>query len=171
MLPDDSNVNPPPEPEKRPSSSGKYLDADTWDALKSAGFSEQELYEDQPTGPIIFSYTRKQAIEDGVLIDLTRPGFARLLKLTGIRVHTAITATAFGAAVGCPFDAEHADQVIGRVLIVLAAFGKAAQKQRESDRVHFTVDGPSGQAVAMWALIGPGDDGEPVLTLMLEGED
>jgi len=27
------------------------------------------------------------------------------------------------------------------------------------------------ETVKLWSLIGPGDDGEPVLTLMLEGED
>jgi hypothetical protein len=152
---------------------GKFLDQSTWDALKAAGYTDEQLYEDQPFGPIIYAYTRKQAIEDGVLVDLTRPGFGRLLPLVGIRVHTAITATAFAAAVTRHFDADHADEAIGRALVVLASFCKAARAHpgAGADRVYFTADGTDGQPVKLWAHIGPGDEGEPVLTIMLEGED
>lgn len=31
----------------------KHLDRQTWEALNAAGFSDEELYEDQPFGPII----------------------------------------------------------------------------------------------------------------------
>jgi hypothetical protein len=27
------------------------------------------------------------------------------------------------------------------------------------------------ESVSLWSLIGPGDEGEPVITIMLEGED
>jgi hypothetical protein len=55
-------------PERAKPSSGEYLDQATWDALKAAGFSDAELYADQPLGPIIHRYTRRQAIADGVLV-------------------------------------------------------------------------------------------------------
>jgi hypothetical protein len=46
----------------KPSNSGKYLDQATWEALKASGYSDAELHDDHPLGPIIFAYTRKQAI-------------------------------------------------------------------------------------------------------------
>jgi hypothetical protein len=161
------------DPHPKPSSAGKFLDQDTWDALKAAGYTDEQLYADQPFGPILFAYTRRQAIEDGVLVDLTQPGFRRLLRICGIQIHTAVTATAFAAVLGCPVDKEHADQVIGRTLVMLASFCKVAIRQRDVSAVQFKVppEGASGQAIAMWASVGPGDQGEPVLTLMLEGED
>ena len=159
----------------KPSKSGKFIDVETWEAMKKAGFSEAELYEDHPFGPIIASYTRKQAIEDGVLVDLTRPGFCRLLAMLGIRLHTVITQAAFGEVITRHLDSDHAGEAVGNCLQVLGAFRKAVStsaKQKEpTDRVFFTVPGLSGHAVNLWALIGPGDEGEPVLTLMLEGED
>jgi hypothetical protein len=46
----------------------------------------------------------------------------------------------------------------------------------DSDRVHFKVDvdvaGDGNRTtVELWALCGPGDDAEPVVTVMLQGED
>lgn len=54
-----------------------------------------------------------------------------------------------------------------------AASGQAGS----SDRVHFQVlvdvegDGRRREVVNLWALCGPGDDAQPVITIMLEGED
>ena len=71
-----------------PSKSGKFLDVETWDAMKAMGFTEAELQSDQPFGPVIFSYTRAQAIEDGVLVDLS--AWARE---EGFRYPLAVTST------------------------------------------------------------------------------
>ncbi|MFO0529877.1 MAG: DUF6573 family protein [Planctomycetota bacterium] len=50
-----------------------------------------------------------------------------------------------------------------------------AVKGETTDRVHFKVgvQGEKGirETVSLWSLIGPGDEGEPVITIMLEGED
>ena len=46
--------------------------------------------EDPVFGDVIFSYTRKQAIEDGVLVDITE-----MAKEAGIKYPVAITSTAF----------------------------------------------------------------------------
>ena len=150
----------------------KFVDLETWKALLAAGYSEEDLLRDQPMGPLLSGYSRKQVLADGVLVDLTRPGFARLLKLTGIRVHTAMTATAFGAVVWRgPLEPDAAPPVIGNLLVVLGAFAKAARRSRDTDRVEFSVPDLDGRTAALWALIGPGDEGEPVLTIMLQGED
>src|ERR1039458_9449603 len=46
--------------------------------------------EDPVFGNVIYSYTRKQAIEDGVLVDITE-----MAKEAGIKYPVAITSTAF----------------------------------------------------------------------------
>jgi hypothetical protein len=158
-------------PNPKPSPSGKHLDKDTWEALKASGFSDQELHEDQPFGPIIFAYTRKQAIEDGVLVDLTRPGFRRILQKCGIRVHAAMTATCFAAVIVRELSERTAWEALCRTAAVLTKFRETALAKPDTSRVDFHIEGVDGQDVAMYAHIGPGDQGEPVLTFMLEGED
>ena len=145
---------------------GKFLDKDTWEAMKAAGFSEAELQADQPFGPVIFSYTRKQAIEDGVLVDVTA-----LAREEGFRLHTAMTATLFGEAIRLPAGAKppegvkvNDDTAIRWLLKRLRL--EIARLPEGEDRVHFTMG-----EIDLWAIVGPGDEGEPVLTVMLEGED
>lgn len=150
----------------------KMLDSETWDAMKAAGFSEQELLKDQPFGPVIFSYTRKQAIEDGVLVDLTTSPLKPMLQMLGFKVHTAITRTAFGQVVGDP-DLEAAGgstDALRKLWNLLSILREAARKGRDTDRVFFKVM-VEGKLVDLWCQCGPGDEGEPVLTIMLEGED
>ena len=159
-----------------PRKGGKYLDEATWEALKAAGYSQEELYTDQPMGPIIFSYSRKQAIEDGVLMDLCQPTLMPMLKMLGFKIHIAITATAFHEAIGNPEEmaAERPGDVPPGVRgvwsllkIVREEIGRSAPGV---DRIHFKVP-VNGKPCALWVHIGPGDEGEPVLTIMLEGED
>lgn len=53
----------------------------------------------------------------------------------------------------------------------------AARKTRDGGRVDFVVHvqrddaDASGQLVPLYAVCGPGDEGEPVLTVMLPHED
>jgi len=165
----------------KPSKSGTYIDVDTWDALKAAGFSDADLEEDQPEGPMICGYSRAEAIEDGMLVDLCGDETCKkLVKEAGIKVHAAMTATAWGEAV-CPIGQElpAGQSLVGRLWDVLMMFHFSLQAQHRkgvnSDRVHFKilVDDGTGRKreVAMYCQCGPGDDAEPVLTFMLEGED
>jgi hypothetical protein len=157
----------------------KYLDQETWDALVASGVPESELYESHPFGPIIDAYTRAQAIEDGVLVDLTQPFTKPLVEQAGIKCHAAMTSTAWAQAIddGSPIMPP-GQSVKGRLWDVLMLFRRELQRVGlgglDTDRVHFTVrvfDGGQHNDVKLWALIGPGDEGEPVLTIMLEGED
>jgi hypothetical protein len=159
----------------KPSVSGKYLTVETWDALKAAGFTEADLQADQPMGPIIFSYTRAQAIEDGVLVDLMQPETEPLVREAGFRFPIAMTAAAFSEAVA-PIDGElpPGQDLKGRLWDVLMLLKAAIRAYDNTDRIHFTVsvfDGTKTNPVQLWALCGPGDDLEPVITLMLESED
>lgn len=133
---------------------------------------------------VIYQYTRADAIEDGVLVDLMqhptpeRPeldDLCSLVREAGFRVPVAITATAFNETVA-PTDGElpPGQNLKGRLWDVLMALRVAGRLRADDDRVHFKVavwNGKKREDVALWALCGPGDDAKPVLTIMLEGED
>ncbi|MFA6134582.1 MAG: DUF6573 family protein [Phycisphaerae bacterium] len=182
------------------------------DALKAAGFEQQDIPglpegvtafvgagvppEPKPADPwegfeVISTYTRKQAIEDGVLVDLSSEkadGETKLLVLeAGFKLPIAITATAFADSVLAgttetpdgEFVFPSGQSCKGRlwdVLMVLRYSIRAANRKGDTDRVHFKVDVDAKgdghhQTVNLWCQCGPGDNGEPVLTIMLEGED
>ncbi|MEA4887791.1 MAG: DUF6573 family protein [Bacteroides graminisolvens] len=120
---------------------------------------------------LIFSYTRKMAIEDGVLIDVTDEA-----KAHGFKVPVAITDHLFHRYVEVPagLDAE-GQSVTGRLHDLLTLAMIAARTSKGSDRAYFKVAflmAPSRtETVQVIAHIGPGDNGEPVLTIMLPEDD
>jgi len=134
--------------------------------------------------PVIYRYTRAQAIEDGVLVDLMqqptpeRPeldDLRSLVREAGFRVPVAMSVAAFNETVA-PVDGDlpPGQDVKGRLWDVLMVMMIAGHLGVNDDRVHFKVtvwNGKKHEDVALWALCGPGDEGEPVLTVMLEGED
>ena len=169
--------------DKKPTGMGRLLDEETWEALKAAGYSEEELLAHQPTGPIIYSYSRRQAIEDGILVDLWQHPTAErpelddlrcLVRQAGFNVPMAMTVAAFKRVIapieGDPDPGEPippGETLESRLWEMLMALRAASRRlSQPSDRVHFEVRG-----VRLWALCGPGDEGEPVITIMLEGED
>jgi hypothetical protein len=120
---------------------------------------------------VIFSYSRRQAIADGVLIDVTAPA-----KESGIRFPVALTAAAAWAkCVAVPPGVECQDEA-GRLWDVLTMFRLAARRS-EGDRLTFAVHvrddnrGRTPPLVRLKAVCGPGDDAAPVLTIMLPDED
>jgi len=125
---------------------------------------------------VIDRYTRKQAIEDGVLVDLMQPETAPLVREAGFVLPIAMTVGAFAQAVA-PIDGElpPGQDLRGRLWDVLMVLKAAIKAMPEGDdRVWFQVrvwNGTRAEEVRLWSLCGPGDDAEPVLTLMLEGED
>ncbi len=125
---------------------------------------------------LIYSYTRKQAIEDGVLVDLMQSDIADLVREAGFRLPIAMTSAAYAATVK-PLDQElpAGQDVRGRLWDVLNVLrATICGCPAGADRLHFQVlvwNGLAHEEVRLWALCGPGDAAEPVLTLMLEGED
>ena len=123
---------------------------------------------------VIHRYTRAQAIQDGVLVDLGKGDLANLSREAGIRFPVAMTAGAWAKTVGGLDDPLPAGQSIeGRVWDVLMVFRYAAKAQGGS-RCDFEVrvwGGTRQEVVKLWALCGPGDNAEPVITIMLAGED
>jgi len=122
---------------------------------------------------VIYSYTRAQALADGVLIDVT--GQAKTL---GFRVPVAVTDHLYNGYVAFvpPGLESQGQSTAGRLhdLLMLAII--AARISKGMDRVTFKVDflmNPNRkETIEVIAHIGPGDDGViPVLTLMLPGDD
>ena len=121
--------------------------------------------------PIIFSYTRAQAIDDGVLIDLTE--WARE---TGFTIPVACTAAMWNGWVVPPDGTRELGQSErGRAHDLLWMLWNAIRRSAGSDRLTFEVMflQPNGRhkTVTLKAMCAPGDDGEPVLTILLPNED
>ena len=119
----------------------------------------------------IFAYTRKQAIEDGVLIDVSE-----MAKEAGFKYSTTLTSMLWQAAVAVPPDLEGEQDENGRLWDVLSMAAVVARQQRTpTDTVHFVVavrNEPNRPLldVRIKAVCGPGDDAKPVVTLMLPWE-
>jgi hypothetical protein len=148
----------------------RQAEADRDDAAKRQPTLE-EIF-----GEPIASYSRRQAIEDGVLVDLTQPETVRAVREAGFKWPVAMTATAFAATICEPGQPLPEGQDIdGRLWDVLWMLSLAVKGSRESsDRVSFSVrvwDGNRHNEVKLWSLCGPGDDAAPVITIMLQGED
>ncbi len=126
---------------------------------------------------IVFRYSRKQAMRDGVLVDCTNADFGDLCRQLGIKVNTAMTSGAWAATIGGIDEPIPVGQSIeGRLWDVLYAWRYAISLSGgDTDRVDFKVsvlkDEGKREIVNLWSLIGPGDEGEPVITIMLQGED
>ena len=120
---------------------------------------------------IIFSYTRKQAIEDGVLIDVTEQA-----NQLGFKVNTCVTDHLYADYLVPPAGLEGEGQSLeGRLTDLLFRTLIAAKASSTGDRVEFDVlflMSPGRWDTAhILAIMGPGDHGEPVLTIMLPEDE
>ncbi len=120
-------------------------------------------------GDVIYQYTRAQAIEDGFLIDVTETA-----REAGITFSTAVTAAAWELCVTVPEKASWQDEM-GRLWDVLTMLRYAIKRSSGGQEVAFSVavqnDARRPRPVQLKALCGPGDEGEPVITIMLPDED
>lgn len=128
-------------------------------------------------GEVIFQYTRAQAIADGVLIDATA-----LARDAGFSCPVALTAAVWEDCVAWD-DADSERQIhqdlTGRLWDVLfLAAHKARCASPVNGRVSFEIDrvsrdGRSSRAetTVLHMVIGPGDNGEPVITILKPNED
>lgn len=118
---------------------------------------------------LIYSYTRKQAIEDGVLVDVSR--FAQD---AGISFPVAMTRAIWCGYVEPPKSLEGIQDWEGRLWDVLNCLRQAASKT-SGDTIKFLVSFQMKQGVSedvvLKALCGPGDNSSPVITVMLPEED
>jgi len=128
--------------------------------------------EDSPFGNVIYAYTRKQAIADGVQVDVSTTA-----KEAGIRFPVFITRTAFDAYVTVPQNVSGQDEA-GRlwdvVWMLRFAILKAAQgKDRLPFALYVRNDNRAARLVKLIATCGALDidDPQPAITVMMPDED
>jgi hypothetical protein len=128
-------------------------------------------------GDVISTYTREQAIEDGQLIDVSETA-----REAGFKYSVVLTAAAWADCVAWSDD-DNEQQAYqdesGRLWDVLFMASHSIRTSKDSgDRLLFQLyrvprDGQSIEAmlVTLKLIVGPGDSGEPVITILLLNED
>jgi hypothetical protein len=120
---------------------------------------------------IIYSYTRKQALEDGVLIDVTETA-----KEAGFVIPVAVTNGLYAEYIEPSESLKNLGQTTnGRLWDVLFMLHLKIHNCPKANTVIYTVafekENGMTDEINLKAVIDGGDDGNPVLTIMKENED
>ena len=120
---------------------------------------------------VVHRCTRAQAIDDGVLMDVTTQA-----KVCGFRIPVAMTSTLFGDCWQWAEDVAQGDEEPSGERFVSWVLRFACETIRASgqtgkDRLPLSLSYFSGKPTHALVHIGPGDDGEPAATLMYSGEE
>lgn len=125
---------------------------------------------------VVFSYSRAQALADGMLVDLTEKA-----RGYGFKVPFACTEPVWGLVEWTELDTQRkpglGQSTEGRLHDLLTLAYQAA-RSTQGNRAVFDVlmvpkdgTGEEPRRVQFHMVVGPGDDPAPVCTLMLIGED
>lgn len=122
---------------------------------------------------VIFSYTRKQAIEDGVLVDLTEWS-----REVGFVIPVACTHAVWEGYIVPPdgtrelgqSERGRAHDVLWMCLVTIRKQHRGHHREMRFE-VLFVNRRQQHEQVTLKAICGPGDEGEPVLTIMRPDED
>ncbi len=125
---------------------------------------------------MIYAYTRSQAITDGVLHDVSE-----IAKLNGFSIPVAVTDTIWNKyIVPSPELVEYGQSCEARlldVLVVLYFKIRSLPRDAANSRITFTVkflmdaENEEYEEPELTADCGPGDHGEPVITILLPDYD
>lgn len=120
---------------------------------------------------IISIYTRAQALEDGVLVDITE-----LAREAGFKFPVAVTQGVWGVLNPTRELAAEGQSWNGRAWDMLTVLRYVIRGAARTDAVHFAPlfiqqPGRPPVPVELWAKAGPGDAGEATITIMLRNED
>jgi len=117
-------------------------------------------------GDVIYTYTRKQAIEDGVLIDVSETA-----KEAGLKIPVAITKSLFNIV--NTVSKRSCQSFDGRLWDVLYMGAFAAKGNPTQSTILYKLRLTHGRKknITLKMVIGGGDNGEPVITIMLPDED
>lgn len=120
---------------------------------------------------VIHAYTRREALADGVLVDVT--DWARE---AGFKFPVAVTRAVWNVLEPSENLKARGEDVAGRAWDLFTVLKYAIKGAARTDEVHFAPlfaldPGEKVEQVQMWASCAPGDDGAPVITVMMEGED
>jgi hypothetical protein len=121
---------------------------------------------------VIYAYTRAQAIEDGVLVDVSETA-----REAGIKFPVALTRAVWVNYVEVPEGVVAQDES-GRLWDILWML-RCQIRRSQGDTLHFQLYLRNHNRerltrrdlVTLRAVCGPGDNGEPVVTIMLQDED
>ncbi len=118
---------------------------------------------------IVSRYSRRDALADGVLVDVTEAA-----KEAGFRYPVALTLAVHERYVRIPRGVVGQDES-GRCWDILWMSRQAIRKSdpgaaRVSVQLHVRNDNDRAELVSLAAVVGPGDQGEPVITIMLPEE-
>jgi hypothetical protein len=126
----------------------------------------------EPFGPVIYSYSRKQALADGQQVDVTTTA-----KEAGIRFPVFVTRAVYDAYVTVPPDVAGQDEA-GRLWDIIWMTRFAILRSRPGcDRLPVALyvrnDNRRPRLVRLAAVCGPLDidDPKPAITIMLMDED
>ena len=127
----------------------------------------------EPFGPVIYSYTRAQAVADGVQVEVTKTAAE-----AGIRFPVFLTRTVYDAYVTVPPGVTGQDEA-GRLWDVLWMLRFAIVRSRAgADRIPVALyvrnsDRERPCLIKLVAICGPLDidDPQPAITVMMPDED
>ena len=119
-------------------------------------------------GEPISTYTRAQAIEDGVLVDVSTAA-----REAGFKFPVAVTRAVWDGYVVPDKRARYYQDEMGRLWDILSVL--RFYIRRGGSEIHFPVTMIMKKAqrrnIVFTALCGPGDDAKPVITIMMPDED
>ncbi|TDR40489.1 hypothetical protein DFR29_113191 [Tahibacter aquaticus] len=123
---------------------------------------------------VIHTYTRREALDDGVLMDA-----GAMAQEAGFTLPVALTAQVWATCVSWSSEERAPQDEDGRlwdVLWMASLAARAAARRGDSGRVAFEVrvvprGGRRPRVTKLVLMLGPGDRGEPVVTIMEPGED
>ncbi|GMV29091.1 MAG: hypothetical protein AMXMBFR59_12160 [Rhodanobacteraceae bacterium] len=123
---------------------------------------------------VVHTYTRDDAIQDGVLVDVSHPA-----KQAGFTIPLALTARVFSECVYWPETEAAVQDETGRlwdVLFMAAVAARAAARRGQGGRINFELHvvprgGRTPELTTLSLHVGPGDHGEPVATILAPDED
>ena len=134
--------------------------------------STNHTHDDDPFGPVIYSYTRAQAVADGFQVEVSQTA-----REAGITFPVFITRSVFDSFVAVPPGVTGQDEA-GRLWDVLWMLRFAIRKARPgADRLPFALyvrnDNHRPRLVKLVATCGPLDidDPKPAITVMMPDED
>ena len=128
-------------------------------------------------GPVISTYTRAQALQDGVLVDVSDTA-----REAGFSIPVAVTRNVWNRLIALPDRYRGFQDERGRLWDVVWMASHAARSNRKSDRVTMCVHvrdirkdlhdshRPPRKHCPI-VSIGAGDEGEPTITIMLPEDD
>lgn len=123
-------------------------------------------------GEAIHTYTRAQAIEDGALVDLMQGEMAAVAR-QHYKFPIACTAAVFAVMRKAVENPRYSNDYAG-ILHDMLWMSKVMKRQiNESTVIFRVIIAGAGRArnFDFKLMVGPGDAGEPVITIMEPGED